>query len=206
MAAEDMRKLIREVRIARPEINQNKNIVKKQILECYKHIFDGQHGNSEVFRYNFWLWQMEQMRKAKFVRIDDKKKQVDLSKLKGFKPEAKDKVFSPLVVTPNMNIELSSYSETYLQLMNLPDIAEFALEFSEIAENLYIAESYSQETIVNNMIVQLLLMNGYILIEDLTRGSIIEKVNRETIAAAKYAALEILNRNKNGKKDPATKK
>jgi len=190
MAAEDMRKLIREVRIARPEINQNKNIVKKQILECYKHIFDGQHGNSEVFRYNFWLWQMEQMRKAKFVRIDDKKKQVDLSKLKGFKPEAKDKVFSPLVVTPNMNIELSSYSETYLQLMNLPDIAE----------------SYSQETIVNNMIVQLLLMNGYILIEDLTRGSIIEKVNRETIAAAKYAALEILNRNKNGKKDPATKK
>ncbi|MDA3891753.1 MAG: aminotransferase class I/II-fold pyridoxal phosphate-dependent enzyme [Salinivirgaceae bacterium] len=206
MAAEDMRKLIREVRIARPEINQNKNIVKKQILACYKHIFDGEYGNSEIFRYNFWLWQMEQMRKAKFVRIDDKNKHVDLSKLKGFKPEAKDKVFSPLIVTPNMNIELSSYGETYLQLMNLPDIAEFALEFSEIAENLFIAESYSQETIVNNMIIQLLLMNGYILKEDLTRGSIFEKVNRETIAAAKYAALEILNRKKNGKKDPTITK
>jgi hypothetical protein len=80
------------------------------------------------------------------------------------------------------------------------------LEFSEIAENLFIAESYSQETIVNNMIIQLLLMNGYILKEDLTRGSIFEKVNRETIAAAKYAALEILNRKKNGKKDPTITK
>jgi hypothetical protein len=39
-------------------------------------------------------------------------------------------------------------------------------------------------------------MNGYILIIDLTRGSIIEKVNRETIAAAKYAALEILKNSK----------
>ena len=44
------------------------------------------------------------------------------------------------------------------------------------------------------MIVQLLLMNGYIIPDDLTRGSIVEKVNRETIAAAKYAALEIYNK------------
>ena len=203
MAAEDMRKLIREVRIARPEINQNKDKVKKNIHKCYNHIFNGHKGNSEVYRYNFWLWQMEQMRKAKFVRIDNPKTEVDLSKLKGFKPEAKDKKFSPLLLTPNMNIELSSYSETFLQLMNLPDIAEFAVEFAEVAETLYIAEGYSEETVVNNMIIQLLLMNGYVLPEDLTRGSVIEKVNRETIAAAKYAALEIFNKlNKSKKSQP----
>lgn len=205
MAAEDMRRIIREVRIARPEINENKNKVKKLIHECYSHIFNGHKGNSEVYRYNFWLWQMEQMRKAKFVRFDDAKKTVDLSKLKGFKPEDKDKSYSPLLVTPNMNIELSSYSETYLQLMNLPDIAEFAIEFSEAANTLYIAEGYGKETIVNNLIIQLLLMNGYILTENLTRGNIIEKVNRETIAAAKYAALEILNKVENAKKNPTTK-
>jgi hypothetical protein len=206
MAAEDMRRLIREVRIARPEINENKNKVRKLIHECYAHIFNGHKGNSEVYRYNFWLWQIEQMRKAKFVRIDNPKVDVDLSKLKGLKPSDKNKAFSPLLITPNMSIELTSYSETYLQLMNLPDIAEFAIEFSEIAGKLYIAECYSEETIVNNMIIQLLLMNGYIISEDLTRGSIIEKVNRETIAAAKYAALEILNRARNAKKEPTTKK
>jgi hypothetical protein len=194
IAAEDMRKLIREVRIARPEINENKNKVKKIIHSCYKHIFNGHKGNSEVYRYNFWLWQMEQMRKAKFVRIDDKSKEVDLSKLKGFNPVDKNKEFSPLLINPNLNIEMSSYSETYLQLMNLPDIAEFAVEFAENADKLYIAEGYSKDTVVNNMIVQLLLMNGYIIPDDLTRGSIVEKVNRETIAAAKYAALEIYNK------------
>jgi hypothetical protein len=200
IAAEDMRRLIREVRNARPEINENKNTVKKSIHEHYKHIFNGHKGNSEIYRYNFWLWQMEQMRKAKFVRIDNAKKEVDLSKLKGFHPEKADKQFSPLLVTPNLNNDLSSYSETYLQLMNLPNIAEFALEFAEAADTIYIAEGYNHETIVNNLIVQMLLLNGYILSEDLTRGSIIEKVNRETIAAAKYAAMQLLNRVKNSKK------
>ncbi len=199
IAAEDMRRLIREVRNARPEINENKNTVKKSIHEHYKHIFNGHKGNSEIYRYNFWLWQMEQMRKAKFVRIDNAKKEVDLSKLKGFHPEKADKQFSPLLVTPNLNNDLSSYSETYLQLMNLPNIAEFALEFAEAADTIYIAEGYNHETIVNNLIVQMLLLNGYILTEDLTRGSIIEKVNRETIAAAKYAALQLLDKLKNNK-------
>ena len=39
------------------------------------------------------------------------------------------------------------------------------------------------------MIVQLLLKNGYIGVEDLSRGKITEKANRETIAAAKFAAV-----------------
>ncbi len=198
IAAEDMRKLIREVRISRPEINQNKNKVKKLIHERYQYIFNDHKSNSEIYRYNFWLWQMEKMRNAKFVRIDNPKKEVDLSKLNNYKD--KDQSFSPLLLTPNMNIELSSFSETYLQLMNLPDITEFALEFNKVADKLYIAEGYNEETVVNNMILQLLLMNGYILIIDLTRGSIIEKVNRETIAAAKYAALEILDNIKTSKK------
>jgi len=199
IAAEDMRKLVREVRIARPEINENKNLVKKLIHKHYKHIFSDDIGNSEVYRYNFWLWQMEQMRKAKFVRIDNNKKAVDLSKLKGFIPKDKDEEFCPLLITPNMNIELTSYSETYLQLMNLPDIAEFAMLFARKADIVYIANGYNDETLVNNIIIQLLLLNGYILLEDLTRGNITEKVNRETFAAAKYAATEILTKSKNKK-------
>ena len=197
IASEDMRRLIREVRNSRPEINTRKNEVKNIIHNCYPHIFIGHESNSEIYRYNFWLWQMEQMRKANFVRIDNLKKKVDLSKLKGFTAEKQDKKFSPLLITPNLNIELSSFSETYLQLMNIPEIEEFASEFTEVADTLYIAEDYNQETIINNMIIQLLLMNGYVLLEDLTRGSIIEKVNRETIAAAKYASIEIFNRSIN---------
>jgi hypothetical protein len=51
IAAEDMRRLIREVRIARPEINENKNQVKKRIHDCYNHIFNGHKSNTEVYRY-----------------------------------------------------------------------------------------------------------------------------------------------------------
>jgi hypothetical protein len=38
-------------------------------------------------------------------------------------------------------------------------------------------------------------MNGYLTIEDITRGRITEKVNRETIAAAKFAAVRRLKGN-----------
>jgi hypothetical protein len=57
-----------------------------------------------------------------------------------------------------------------------------------------VAEGYSEETKVNNMITQLLLMDGYIEFDDLTKGRITEQVNRETIAAAKYAVLKELGR------------
>ncbi|MGE5411035.1 MAG: hypothetical protein ACM3MI_08745, partial [Clostridiales bacterium] len=52
-----------------------------------------------------------------------------------------------------------------------------------------IAEGYSADTIVNNMILQLLIVSGYLTIEEITRGRINEKVNRETLAAAKSAAI-----------------
>ena len=44
------------------------------------------------------------------------------------------------------------------------------------------------------MIVQLLILEGYISSDDLAQGSVIEKVNRETIAAAKHAVVQYLNR------------
>jgi hypothetical protein len=73
--------------------------------------------------------------------------------------------------------------------MSLPSNPEFADEFYEDTAGLYIAEGYSTDTIVNNMILQLLIVSGYLTIEDITRGRITEKVNRETLAAAKYAAV-----------------
>jgi hypothetical protein len=189
-AADDMRTMIQEVRIYRNDINQSKNYVQQRVYEIYKYIFPDHKHSSEVCRYNFVLYQLEQMRKAQFVRIDDLKTRVDLSGIKGFEQVQPDKEFSPLLVTPNINAELNSISETYEQLMSLPSNPEFAKEFSEDADKLYMADGYSRDTIVNNLILQLLVLSGYLAIEDITRGRITEKVNRETIAAAKYAAVK----------------
>jgi len=191
-AAEDMRTMIQEVRIFRSDLNDKKNQVQQLVYDKYSHIFNGHKHNSEVCRYNFVLYQMEQMKKAKFVRIDDRCTPVDLSGIKGFQQLNEEKEFSPLLVTPNINIELNSASETYEQLMSLPSNPEFADEFYEDIEKLYIAEGYSTDTILNNMVLQLLIMNGYLTIEDITRGRITEKVNRETLAAAKFAAVRKL--------------
>ena len=195
-AAEDMKVMIQEVRIFRNDINNNKNYVQQLVYEKYKHIFDGHQHNSEVCRYNFVLFQLEQMKKATFVRIDNLKTPVDLSAIKGFQQLQAEKEFSPLLVTPNINIELNSFTETYEQLMSLPSNPEFAQEFYEDADKLYIAEGYSSDTIVNNMVLQLLIINGYLTIEDITRGRITEKVNRETLAAAKFAAVKKLKETK----------
>jgi aspartate/methionine/tyrosine aminotransferase len=210
-AAQDVRKLIQEVRNANPEIHRTKNLVKKDIEQKYGWLFLHHKKSLEVERYNFFLYQMEQMRKARFTRIDNARKSVDLSMLDGYEPLAKDHEFSPLLVTPNINIELNSFTETYEQLMWLPNNQDFAEEFYQDCEQLYIAHGYSEETIINNMIVQLLLKNGYIAVEDLSRGKITEKANRETIAAAKFAAVRKFNEQKESKakeekSKPTTKK
>ena len=198
-AAEELKKLIQEVRIENPDIHQNKQEVREQVHNVYNHIFNGHRMSPEIDRYNFRLWQLEQMRKADFVRIDDVNIKVDLSNLKGFKPVPEDQKFSPLLVTPNINIELNSYSESWEQLMNLPNNREFSEEFYEDCKNLYVASSYSEETIINNLILQLLLISGYILIEDLNRANITRKVNREVLAAAKSAVLRYYSDTKESK-------
>jgi hypothetical protein len=192
IAAQDMKTMIQEVRIFRNDINQKKNQVQQLVYEKYQHIFNGHKHNSEVCRYNFVLFQLEQMKKAAFVRIDDLKTSVDLTGIKGFEPIAPEREFSPLLVTPNINIELTTAGETYEQLMSLPSNPEIAEEFFEDAPMLYIAQGYSTETIVNNMVLQLLVLSGYLTIEDITRGRITEKVNRETLAAAKFVAVKTL--------------
>jgi len=72
----------------------------------------------------------------------------------------------------------------------LPNNRDFAEELYAQCSEIYIAEGYHKDTIINNMVLQLLLLNGFIAIEDLTRGKITEKANRETIAAAKFAAVK----------------
>src|SRR5690554_7020474 len=110
--------------------------------------------------------------KAQFVRMDDPEKAIDLSGVNRFQPKHPSEPFHPLLVTPNLNIELTSFGETYEELMSLPNYPEFAEEFLVGAERLYVAEGYSEETKVNNMITQLLLMDGYMEFDDLTKGLI----------------------------------
>jgi aspartate/methionine/tyrosine aminotransferase len=196
-AAEEMRTMIQEVRIYRQEVNQGKNYVQHLVYEKYRHIFNGHKHNSEVCRWNYMLYQLEQMRKAALVRVDDLKTRVDISGIKGYQPVEPARIFSPLLVTPNINIELNSYSETYEQLMSIPNNLEFANEFYEDMAKLYIAEGYSRDTIINNMVLQLLILNGYLVIDDISRGRITEKINRETIAAAKFAAVRKLKETQN---------
>ncbi len=191
IAAEDMRRLIREVRNKRPDINENKNQVKNLIIEKYNAVFSIVERNAEIDRYNFWLWQIEQMRKAKLVRIDRSDEEIDLSNLKTRIDS--DREFQPLLVTPNMNIELSAMSETYRQLLHLPHMDALIRVFNAYSDKVYVAGNYILETQVNNIIIQLLLLNRHILCDDLTKGMLMHKVDRETIAAAKQAALEILH-------------
>ena len=185
------------------DLDKKKNHVKKLILECYKPLFRHHKHSMEIWRYNFYLYQLEEMRKARLVRVDDMKTKIDLSGLTGFYPLQKTHKFSPLLITPNINIELNGFSETYEQLMWLPNNQEFADEFYIDCSTVYIARGYNKDTIINNIVIQLLLMNGYIAVEDLTRGKITEKANRETIAAAKFAAVKKLKEiesKKTGKK------
>jgi hypothetical protein len=199
-AAEDMKTMIQEVRIYRDDINKNKNYVHNLVYEKYAHIFNEHKHNSEVCRYNFLLFQLEQMHKADFVRVDDLETRVDLSSIKGFEPLESKKEFSPLLVSPNINIELNAFTESYEQLMSLPNNPDFANEFYEDCDKLYIAEGYHRDTVINNMLLQLLIISGYLTIEDLTRGRITEKVNRETLAAAKFAAAKKLTELEGDKK------
>ncbi len=191
-AAMELKRMIQEVRVTRPEINEGKILVKRLLNEKYRHIFRGEMNSSELWRYNFFIYQLENMRKADYRRMDDISRKVDMSNLVNFVPVASEKEFSPLLVNPNLNIELSSFSETFEELMSLPNYGDFAREFTEKVGQLYMADGYSEETNINNMIVQLLLMEGYITTEDVARGSVIQKVNRETIAAAKYAVVQYL--------------
>lgn len=195
-AAAALKQLIQEVRVNRPEINDGKIKVKRLLNEKYLHIFGGNMNSSELWRYNFYLFQLENMRKADIRRMDDKSKKVDITNLVDFVPAERKREFSPLLVNPNLNIELSSFAETFEELMSLPNYSDFAEEFSSKIGMLYQAEGYSEETNINNMIVQLLLMENYMSTDDIASGSVIEKVNRETIAAAKYAVVQYLSTKK----------
>ena len=55
--------------------------------------------------------------------------------------------------------------------MDFPNYPDFAEEFAAKVPTLYIAEGYSEETNINNMIVQLLMLEGYISSDDLARGA-----------------------------------
>ena len=204
-AAAALTNLIQEMRAGSSEINGKQNKVRKIVHKCYPHIFELGQTSNELWRYNFYLYQLDEMMKAEFVRIDDPSVEVDLNGVNLFTQKNKKEEFSPLLVTPNLNIELSSFGETCNELMSLPNYPDFAEEFMADASVLYEAKGYSQETMINNMITQLLLMGEYIEFEDLLKGRITEKVNRETIAAAKYAVLQELERRIKDKKSNSAK-
>ena len=205
-AAAALKQLIQEVRVNKPEINEGKIKVKRLLNEKYRHLFHGEMNSSELWRYNFYLYQLDNMRKADLRRMDNKSKKVDITNLVNFHPSDPNHEFSPLLVNPNLNIELTSFGETFEELMSFPNYPDFAEEFAAKVPTLYITEGYSEETNINNMIVQLLMLEGYISSDDLARGSVIEKVNRETIAAAKYAVVQYLNSLKKQGSEPAAAK
>ncbi|TAJ15766.1 aminotransferase class I/II-fold pyridoxal phosphate-dependent enzyme [Marinilabiliaceae bacterium JC017] len=205
-AAVALTNLIQDMRASNADLNDKKNQVRQLIRKNYPHIFTNGQTSNEIWRYNFYLYQLDKMMKAQFVRMDDPAQEVDLNGVNLFTPKDINEPFSPLLVTPNLNVELSSFGETCNELMSLPNYPEFAEEFMDGADALYEAHGYSQETMINNMITQLLLMGEYIEFEDLLKGRITEKVNRETIAAAKYAVLKELERRQAVKTKPAPEK
>ncbi|MDD3107832.1 MAG: aminotransferase class I/II-fold pyridoxal phosphate-dependent enzyme [Alistipes sp.] len=201
-AAAALKQMIQEVRVNKPEINEGKIKVKRLLNEKYRPIFGGEMNSAELLRYNFYLYQLEHMRKADLRRMDNRNKRVDIHNLVNFHPSDREQEFSPLLVNPNLNIELTSFGETFEELMSFPNYPEFAEEFAAKVDQLYIAQGYSEETNINNMILQLLILEGYVNSDDIARGNVIEKVNRETIAAAKYAVVQYLNRRKEAESQP----
>ncbi len=190
-AAEDMRKLIQEVRIERPDVNQNKQYVFNQILQCYPAFFENKNLiNNEILRYNFYLYQLEQMRKAQIVKIDQRTEQVDLFGTYGFTPVDSQHEFSPLLVNVNLNIELNTATEAMEQLMTLPNSMKIAERLFAALPTLYFADSYAEDTILNNAVIQILLIEKYVNIQDIYNGKLLDKVSRELISIAKYVALK----------------
>jgi len=56
--------------------------------------------SSELWRYNFFIYQLENMKKADYRRMDDIDRKVDMSNLVDFVPVDPKKEFSPLLVNP----------------------------------------------------------------------------------------------------------
>ena len=73
-AAAALKQLIQEVRVNKPEINEGKIKVKRLLNEKYRHLFHGEMNSSELWRYNFYLYQLDNMRKADLRRMDNKSK------------------------------------------------------------------------------------------------------------------------------------
>ena len=91
-------------------------------------------------------------------------------------------------------LPIYGFSETYEQLMWLPSIRNFADVLYRQCNQLYLAEGYNRRTIANNAVLQLLLLNGYLTVNDLSKSNITEKVNRETLSAARYAVEKFMKK------------
>ena len=56
--------------------------------------------------------------------------------------------------------------------MSIPNNLEFAGEFYEDMSKVYIAEGYGADTIVNNIVLQLLILNGTLTIDDISQAEL----------------------------------
>lgn len=140
-AAVGLINMIQEMRAGNSEINVARNEVNRIVRDKYAHVFDKGGNSREIMRYNFYLYQLDKTMKAQFVRMDNPEVELDLSGVNNFQPRNPSDPFNPLLVTPNLNIELSSFGETYEELMSLPNYPEFAEEFLDGAEKLFEAEA-----------------------------------------------------------------
>lgn len=193
-AAEELKKLIQEVRIENPEINKNKMLVKNMVRQKYAHIFKDHKVSPEIDRYNFYLWQLHRNRTVEFRRFDNLEVSADMNKFKRLNLLDKNQAFTPLLVTPGIHYELSSFTETYSQLLSLPNVKEFAHDFEQKTAQLHIPTGYSRATVVNDMVLQLMIMYGYLSLGDISKGMLAEKANREILAAAKHAVITYLEK------------
>lgn len=191
-AAEELTRLIQEVRTENPELEKNKQRVRNQVQEVYRHIFRDHRTSPEINRCNFLLWQLEQLRKAEIVRIDDMDTPVDLSGLPGYSSLPGDHQFSPLLVTPALQAELACWSETAGQLAELPGAEELATDFLAGDPALYVPRGYHPDVVQQDLALQLLLLQGHLRLEDLNRGQVTLKISREALAAAYLAATRWL--------------
>ena len=109
-----------------------------------------------------------------------------------YSPPDPDAEFSPILVLPNLHLELSGLGSTYKQVSDLPGQQAASKQFLSLADQLYIATGYDRALIVHNLVVQMLILRGLIDPHDLVESRVLTRVSTNTLAAALHAAEQLV--------------
>ena len=109
-----------------------------------------------------------------------------------YSPLDPDAEFSPILVLPNLHLELSGPGSICKQVIDLPGQQATSKQFLSLADQLYIVTGYDRSLIVHNLAIQMLILRGLIDSHDLVQSRVLTRVSTNTLAAALHAAEQMV--------------